>query len=99
MYDLNILNGEGTQGLALTVKKILEDNLNKEMVTINVKETKNADNFGYKTTKIIINSSKEGASGMADRIKSILGKGEVSESSSNPDNVDITIIMGSDYTK
>ncbi len=99
MYDLNILNGEGTQGLALTVKKILEDNLNKEMVTINVKETKNADNFGYKTTKIIINSSKEGAPGMADRIKSILGKGEVSESSSNPDNVDITIIIGSDYTK
>jgi len=99
VYDLNILNGEGTQGIALTVKKILEDNLNKDKVTINVKETKNADNFGYTATKIIINSGKEGASGMADKIKGILGTGEVSESSSNPDNVDITVIIGSDYTK
>ena len=79
--------------------KILEDNLNKDKVTINVKETKNADNFGYTATKIIINSGKEGASGMADKIKGILGTGEVSESSSNPDNVDITVIIGSDYTK
>jgi hypothetical protein len=99
VYDLNILNGEGTQGIALTVKKILEDGLNKDKVTINVKETKNADNFGHTTTKIIINSGKEGASGMADKIKGILGTGEVSESSSNPDNVDITVIIGSDYTK
>ena len=36
---------------------------------------------------------------MADKIKGILGTGEVSESSSNPDNVDITVIIGSDYTK
>jgi len=99
IYDLNILNGEGTQGIALTVKEVLEENLNKEQETINVKETKNADNFNYNTTDIIINSDKDGVSDIADEIKSILGVGEILESSDNPDNVDITIIVGSDYTQ
>jgi hypothetical protein len=93
------LNGEGTQGIALTVKDVLEDNLNDEKETINVVETKNADNFNYDTTQIQINSDKEGVSGIAEDIKDVLGVGEISESSSNPDNVDITVIIGSDYTK
>ncbi|MBM3705307.1 MAG: LytR family transcriptional regulator, partial [Actinobacteria bacterium] len=57
-YILNILNGEGTQGIALTVKDILEDNLNKDGKVIEIKETKNADSFNYNVTKIITHTDK-----------------------------------------
>ena len=98
VYDLNIYNGVGTTGIATTVKNILEDSLNKEQKNIIVKEIKDADRFNYDATKIIIHTDKDGNSEMADKIKDILGVGAISESSSNPDNVDITIIIGSDYT-
>jgi len=99
VYNLNIFNGVGTPGIAITVKNILEDNLNKEQKTIVVKEIKDADKFNYDATEIIIHTDKDGMSEMTDRIKEILGVGVISESSSNPGSVDITIIIGSDYTK
>jgi hypothetical protein len=99
VYILNILNGEGTSGIALTVKSILEKKLNAVQKTITVQETKNADNFKYTATKIIIHTDKTGIKEMADSIKKTLGVGVISESSTNPDKVDITIIIGSDYTK
>lgn len=99
VYILNILNGEGTGGIALTVKSILEKELNKVQKTINVQETKNADNFKYTATKIITSTDKAGIKEMAESIKKTLGVGAISESSTNPDKVDITIIIGSDYTK
>ncbi len=98
-YDINILNGEGTQGIAITVKGIIEKALNKNAKVINVKETKNADSFNYNVTKILIHTEKEGVQIVADQIKKILGVGAISQSSNNPDNVDITLIIGSDYTK
>jgi len=98
-YTMNILNGEGTQGIASTVKGILEDSFNKDSNVIEVKETKNADNFSYNETKIIIHTDKSGIAEIANRIKDTLGVGIVSESADNPDNVDITVILGSDYTK
>ena len=99
VYDVNILNGEGTQGIAATAKGILEDNLNKDSKTINIKETKNADGFDYEVTKILVHTDKEGVSAMAENIKQALGVGTISESADNPDSVDITVIIGSDYTK
>ncbi|MBM3706255.1 MAG: hypothetical protein FJW66_07015, partial [Actinobacteria bacterium] len=87
------------QGIALTVKDILEDNLNKDGKVIEIKETKNADSFNYNVTKIITYTDKTGIKDMAEKIKTVLGVGAVSSSSSNPDNVDITVIVGSDYTK
>ncbi|MBM3699650.1 MAG: LytR family transcriptional regulator [Actinobacteria bacterium] len=98
-YVLSILNGEGTTGLALTVKKILEDKLNSGGKVIEVKEVKNADNQNYSTTKIIIHKDKSGIEDIADRIRDVLDVGEISKSTDNPDNVDITVIVGSDYTK
>ena len=41
-------------GIAATAKKIIEDNLNKSGKVLTVVEAKNADNFNYKQTKIII---------------------------------------------
>jgi len=99
VFILNILNGEGTQGIAKTVQGILEKELNKDKTTIQVKETKNADNNKYTVTKIITNTDKAGIKEMADKIKKVLGVGAISASSINPDKVDITVIIGSDYTK
>ena len=99
VFILNILNGEGTSGIALTVKSILEKELNKSQATIKVQETKNADNFKYTATKIITHTDKAGIKEMAESIKKTLGIGTVSASTDNPDKVDITIIIGSDYTK
>ena len=99
VFILNILNGEGTSGIALTVKSILEKELNKGQATIKVQETKNADNFKYTATKIITHTDKTGINEMAESIKKTLGVGTVSASSDNPDKVDITIVIGSDYTK
>jgi len=99
IFDVNVLNGEGTQGIAATVKGILESNLNKNTKTINVIKATNANNYGYKGTKIITFTNKAGIQDMAKKIKDILGVGVISASTDNVDKVDITVIIGSDYTK
>ncbi|MCL4417159.1 MAG: LCP family protein, partial [Actinobacteria bacterium] len=99
IFNVNVLNGEGTQGIAATVKGILEDNLNKNGTTIKVIEATNADNFGYTQTKIITFTGKKGIQDMAQKIKTVLGVGVISASTNNVDKVDITVIIGSDYTK
>ena len=96
---MNILNGEGTQGIAATVKGILEDNLNKNGKIIKVVEATNADNFSYSQTKIITFTDKEGIQDIAKKIKDVLGVGVISAETNNADKVDITVIIGSDYTK
>jgi anionic cell wall polymer biosynthesis LytR-Cps2A-Psr (LCP) family protein len=99
IYSVIILNGEGTQGIALTAKGILDENLNKSSEVLTFKEPRNADSFNYNVTKIITHTDKPGISKIAEDIRDALGIGAVSQSSDNPDNVDITIILGSDYTK
>ena len=99
ILDVNILNGEGTQGIAATVKGILEDSLNKNGKTIKVVEATNADNYNYKETMIITFTDKEGIQDIAKKIKDVLGVGVISDSTNNADKVDITVIIGSDYTK
>lgn len=99
VFDVNVLNGEGTQGIAATVKGILEDSLNKNGKTIKVVEAKNANNFSYSQTKIITFTDKEGIQDIAKKIKDVLGVGVISDSTNNVDKVDITVIIGSDYTK
>jgi anionic cell wall polymer biosynthesis LytR-Cps2A-Psr (LCP) family protein len=99
VFDVNVLNGEGTQGIAATVQGILEKNLNKDKKTIKVVEATNADNFSYSQTKIITFTDKEGIQDVAKKIKEVLGVGVISASTDNPDKVDVTVIIGSDYTK
>ncbi|MBE3093586.1 MAG: DUF4214 domain-containing protein, partial [Actinobacteria bacterium] len=96
---VNILNGEGTQGIAAKVKSKIETDLSKYKDIIKITEAKNADNFNYKNTKIIIFTTKTGISNIADDLKKLLGVGEISKSTNNVDNVGITIILGSDYKK
>jgi len=96
---VNILNGQGNQGIAAKVKGIIETDLSKDKNIIKITEAKNADNFNYKNTKIIIFTTKTGINNIVDDLKKLLGAGEISKSTSNVDNVDITIILGSDYKK
>jgi N-acetylmuramoyl-L-alanine amidase CwlD len=96
---VNILNGQGTQGIAAKVKSKIETDFSKDKNIIKITEAKNADNFNYKNTKIIIFTTKTGISNIADDLKKLLGVGEISKSTNNVDNVDITIILGSDYKK
>lgn len=98
VVKINILNGEGTTGLAKTVKKIIEDHFNKDTEVLKVVETKNADNWNYTTTEIVVFTSEEKINELATQIKEFLGVGVIKSSQENPDNVDISIIIGSDYT-
>ncbi|MGZ8887796.1 MAG: DUF4214 domain-containing protein, partial [Nitrososphaeraceae archaeon] len=94
---VNILNGQGTQGIAAKLKSKIEAAIVNGNNIIKITETKNADNFNYKNTKIIIFTAETGINNVADDLKKLLGVGEISKSTNNVDDIDITIILGSDY--
>jgi len=97
IVKINILNGEGTALLAATAEGILEDYFNAEEEVIEVVETKDADNYNYTQTEIILFDSKETVNDIAQQIQERLGVGIIKYSDNNVDNVDISIILGSDY--
>jgi hypothetical protein len=96
---VNILNGQGTPGIAAKAKSKIETDLSKDKNIIKINETKNAGNFNYKNTQIIMFTTKTGINNIADDLKKLLGAVDISKSTNNVDNVDITIILGSDYKK
>ncbi len=98
IVDMIILNGEGTAKLAATVQGILEDHFNADEKIIEVIETRDADNWGYTQTEIIIYADDEGIEAFAQQIQERLGVGVIKKSDNNIDNVDITVLLGSDYT-
>jgi len=98
IVDMVILNGEGTAKLASTVQGILEDHFNADEKIIEVKETRDADNWSYTQTEIIIYADDEGIEAFAQQIQERLGVGVIKKSDNNIDNVDITVLLGSDYT-
>jgi anionic cell wall polymer biosynthesis LytR-Cps2A-Psr (LCP) family protein len=98
IIEINILNGEGTALLAATAQKILEEHFNAEEEVMEVVETKDADNWDYEQTEIIIFDSGEKVNELAQQIQERLGVGIIKYSDDNIDNVDISIILGSDYT-
>ncbi len=98
IIKINILNGEGTAKLAFTVKGIIESHFNKDGIILEVVEIKDADNWNYTQTEIIIFTSGEGVNTLAQQLQERLGVGVIKYSDNNVDNVDISIILGSDYT-
>ncbi|MCJ7728112.1 MAG: LCP family protein, partial [Actinobacteria bacterium] len=98
IIKINILNGEGTAKLAFTAKEIIESYFNENGKILEVVETKDADNWNYTQTKIIIFTSGEGVNKLAQQLQERLGVGVIEYSDNNVDNVDISIILGSDYT-
>jgi len=98
IVDMVILNGEGTAKLAATVQDILEGYFNTDSKILEVIETRDADNWGYTQTEIIIYTDGEGIDAFAEQIQERLGVGIIKKSDNNIDDVDITILLGSDYT-
>lgn len=96
---INVLNGEGTSKLAATVAGLISEHFNAQEKVLEVVETKDADNFDYTQTEIIYFTSRDGVEELARQIQEFLGAGVIRSSQDNVDNVDITIILGSDYTK
>ncbi len=94
---LNILNGQGTQGIAALARVKIESALGNNKSIIKITETKNADSFNYKKTRIIVFTTKAGIDNVAADLKKSIGAAEILKSSNNVDNVDITIVLGSDY--
>ncbi len=93
-----VINGEGTAKLAATVTDILEDYFNTEEKVVELSEPRSADNFNYTQTEIVIFTSREGVNEIAQQIQERLGVGVIEYSDNNVDNVDIGVILGSDYT-
>jgi anionic cell wall polymer biosynthesis LytR-Cps2A-Psr (LCP) family protein len=93
-----ILNGEGTRGLAATARDILIDHFNAENEVIEVAEASDADNYNYTQTEIIIYTDREEIEAFAQQVQQRLGVGVIKKSDNNEDDVDMTIILGSDYT-
>jgi len=98
IVKVNILNGEGTAGLASTVNDILTEYFNQTTQVIDVAEVKDADNYDYQQTVIRVFSEEEGMEQVAQQIKDVLGVGVIEKSDNNVDQVDISIVLGSDYT-
>jgi len=74
---VNILNGQGTLGIAAKVKSIIETGISKDKNIIKITEAKNADNFNYKKTRIIIFTKKTGIDNVANELKKLIDAREL----------------------
>lgn len=90
-FRIRVLNGVGEPGVANEVTKKLIDSGYK------VIDTKNADNFDYAETQLIIYSNKPQNLAMVNRVKSLLGVGKIVINNLPQDVADLTIIIGKDY--
>ena len=84
-----LYNGAGKPGIAGEAAQQLIRN------GFRVVDTKNANNFGYKQTIVIV---QRGPASQGDKIVSVLGTGIVKEQPSDQDVADVIVIIGKDYT-
>jgi hypothetical protein len=83
-----IYNGSGNPGIAgLAARQLIK-------AGFRVVDTGNADRFDYATTQIVL---LRGAAGEADRVRDILGVGEVVHKIADEDITDVVVIVGRDY--
>jgi LCP family protein required for cell wall assembly len=97
--DLQVLNGVGTPGIAGKVAALFKD-LKYEDGTakFNMLQSKDAQNYNYKATEIIVNSKDAGYMTLAEEIKNILKTGNITQNTEAATQ-GIVIIVGSDYGK
>ncbi len=98
LVKIIVLNGEGTLGIAAIVNGILEDHFNAEEKIVEMLEPRNADNWNHTKTEITIFTQREGLDELAQQIQDRLGVGIINYSDNNVDNVDISVLLGSDHT-
>lgn len=97
--DLQILNGVGTPGIAGKVSGLFKDlKYNDGTAKFNVLQAKDADNYNYTATQIVVNSSDASYMALAEEIKTILKAGNITQNSDAPTQ-NIVIIIGADYGK
>lgn len=93
-----VLNGNGTvSGIAHAVSDILEEHFNAEEKVLEMLEATNADNYNYTQTEINIFSNEAGVIEIAQEIQERLGMGVINYPENNVHNVDISVILGSDF--
>lgn len=83
-----LYNGSGVPGIAGEAAQVLIRS------GFRVVDTKNADNFNYKTTKIVV---RAGEHSTGQGIRDALGVGEISVEPSAADVTDVVVIIGKDY--
>ena len=88
---VRVLNGVGDPGVANAIAKTLTDN------GYNVIDVKNADNFNYAETQLIIYSGKTKNLVKVGRVQALLGVGKVVVNNLPQDVADLTIVIGKDY--
>ncbi len=88
---VRVLNGAGEPGIATEVAEKLIDK------GYRVVDTKNADNFDYAETQIIIYAGTSQKTALANKIKDLLGVGKIVLNNLPQDVADVTIIIGKDY--
>ena len=97
--DLQILNGAGTPGIAGKVGALFKDlKYDDGTSKFNLLQAKDADNYNYTSTKIIVNSKDAGYMAIAEEIKNILKTGSITQNAQSATQ-NIVIIVGSDYGK
>ena len=97
--DLQILNGVGTPGIAGKVGALFKDlKYDDGTSKFNLLQAKDADNYNYSATQIIVNSKDPGYMAIAEEIKNILKTGGITQNAEAPTQ-NIVIIVGSDFGK
>ncbi|MHB1347798.1 MAG: LCP family protein, partial [Candidatus Humimicrobiaceae bacterium] len=78
--DLQILNGVGTPGIAGKVGELFKDlKYDDDTAKFNLLQPKDADNYNYTSTQIIVNSKNAGYMAIAQEIKNILKTGDIAQ--------------------
>ena len=97
--DLQVLNGVGTPGIAGKVGALFKDlKYDDGTSKFNLLQAKDADNYNYSATQIIVNSKEPGYMAIAEEIKNILNTGNITQNAEAPTQ-NIVIIVGSDFGK
>jgi LCP family protein required for cell wall assembly len=97
--DLQVLNGVGTPGIAGQVGALFKDlKYDDGTAKFNLLQAKDADNYNYTDTQIVVNSKEAGYMAIAEEIKNILKTGSITQNAEAATQ-NIVIIVGSDFGK
>ena len=96
--DLQVLNGAGTPGIAGKTADLFKDlKWDDGSAKFNILQPKDADNYNYSTTQIIVNSTDPSYMALAEEIRAVLNVGNIVQKEDAPAQ-NIVVIVGADYT-
>lgn len=89
---VQILNGNGVPAIGQRVAERLGDGGYRVVLT------GNADDFDYDTTRIVVYDDSDAQLAVARDVQERLGVGEIQRSATTQSVVDVTIVVGADFT-